>query len=136
MGLKKFFSKYGYFILFLLISTLGYKLIQIFSGSAHVLKFSFEDKIPFIPVFVIPYLLFFPLVLLPFILNWKNKEKFKKISLSFLITVVVLSVVYVVYPTRVPRFNLIPSNIFVPLKSSTGITLPHFKEKCYSKERK
>ena len=48
--------------LVILLSLYFYKLTNKATENIHTLKFSLDDLIPFVPIFVIPYLLYLPFV--------------------------------------------------------------------------
>ena len=65
--------------------------------------------------FVIPYFLFFVVLILPFILTLKNKKKFLATSTSFLSVSVICSLIYAFFQTTIIRPEIISSNIFEKL---------------------
>ncbi|MBU1704688.1 MAG: phosphatase PAP2 family protein [Nanoarchaeota archaeon] len=100
------------FILFILQITVVYKLIQIYFSQGIIFKTVLDDKIPFIPEFVIPYLLFIIVLSLPFILTLKNKKDFLAISRLFLIVSAVCNLTYIFFQTTIIRPEIISSTIF------------------------
>jgi len=101
------------FIIFLLQITLFYKLIQMHIQTGYIFKISFiDDKIPFIPLFVMPYLLYAVVLLLPFILTFRNKKYFFASSAAFLFASLVCNFFFVLFPTMTIRPEIAPSDIF------------------------
>lgn len=100
------------FILFLLQITLFYKLIQIYFPAGYIFKIPFiDDKIPFLSIFVIPYLLYVFVLFFPFVITFKNKKHFLAVSAAFLFASVVCNIIYVLFPTMVIRPEVLPSTM-------------------------
>jgi membrane-associated phospholipid phosphatase len=111
MTWKKYLDKIV-FVVFLLQITLIYKLIQIYVPSGSIFKIPFiDDNIPFISVFVIPYLLYVVVLLLPFVLTFRNKKQFLAVSTAFLFASVMCNIIFVLFPTMVIRPEVLAINI-------------------------
>jgi len=113
--IKNFWKKHKggiIFILFILQITFFYKLIQIYSQNGIFLNTTLDNKIPFLSTFVIFYLLFFVLLFLPFILNFKDKKKFLALSATFFFVSIICNLFYVFFQTTVIRPEIIVSTIF------------------------
>jgi membrane-associated phospholipid phosphatase len=108
---KKYQDKI-YFILFVLQITLIYKLIQIYFTNGHDIKIPLDDKIPFIAPFVAFYMLYAAVLILFFILAYKNKHLFLASSKSFLFAATICSLIYIFFPTAVIRPEILPTTIF------------------------
>ena len=65
-----------------------------------------DAYIPFAPAFIVPYLLFFPLLLVPWFLLWKNYREYKALAIGFILVSVVSAVIFVAYQTTGPRIGL------------------------------
>lgn len=101
------------FILFILQITLFYKLIQIYFPIGHIFKISFIDEnIPFFAPFIIPYFLFPIIMLLPFVLVFKNKKIFIALSLTFLFASALCNIIYILFQTTILRPEILSSTIF------------------------
>jgi membrane-associated phospholipid phosphatase len=112
MTWKKYLDKIV-FVLFILQITIIYKLIQAYFLPGSIFKIGFiDDNIPFISVFVIPYLLYVVVLFLPFFLTFKNKKQFLAVSSAFLFASLVCNIIYVLFPTMVVRPDLLATNIF------------------------
>lgn len=92
------------FLLFLINLALVYKFIQLLFPVGNLLRIqSIDSRIPFLSLFVIPYYLYVPLFLLPFVLYWNNRKIFFELSLTFFVATVIANIIYVIYPTMVLR---------------------------------
>jgi membrane-associated phospholipid phosphatase len=101
------------FVLFFLQVTLFYNLIQTYFPTGHIFKIPLIDEaIPFLSVFVIPYLLFIFVLFLPFAMAFRDKKRFLALSASFLFASVVCNIVYVLFQTTALRPEVLPSTIF------------------------
>lgn len=112
---KKIWKKYNgliVFILFLIQILVLYKLIQAYVPDGVIFKTAWDDKIPFLSGFVIPYFLFFIVLFLPFILACKKKKIFLALSTSYFFVATVCSLVYVFFQTTINRPEIVSSTIF------------------------
>lgn len=101
------------FILFVLQITLFYKLIQIFFSTGRIFSVPFVDEnIPFIALFVIPYLLLIPVMLLPFALVFRNRKKFVALSFTFFFASTLCNIIYMLFQTTIIRPEIIPVSVF------------------------
>ena len=100
---------YKYIILFLLIWTVPYFLSNIinYGRGSYNLALSLDSVIPFIPFFVLFYVLYFPLVLLPFILFYKNLNLLKKIVYSNITIIVISHIFFLIFPASILRPEII-----------------------------
>lgn len=84
--------------------TVMYKLGGILSGKPYTLSLNLDNAIPFVPEFIYAYISFYILILaVPFILYLKNRASFYKYNVSLFITIIISFVIFVVFPTTVPR---------------------------------
>ncbi len=87
-------------------------------GRDHLIDLStpFDKAIPVIPVFVIPYLSFIPIlfVVLPAIL-WRDAKAFERFGLSVFVTQMVLNVLYLLVPGTLTRPDLSGTDPFTTL---------------------
>jgi membrane-associated phospholipid phosphatase len=87
-------------------------------GRSHLIDIStpLDRQIPVVPVFVIPYLSFIPLVFL--VIPWmavKEREVFRSFALSVFISQMILNALYLLVPATVPRQDLNSNDIFSTL---------------------
>jgi len=80
--------------------------------SIHVLKSTFDSKIPFIPQFIYFYVSWYAMLfLIPFLLYKKNFECFEKYIWSSSISIVISFFIYFFYPTSIVRGTITLNNI-------------------------
>jgi len=100
------------FVLFVLQITLFYKLIQLYVPAGQIFKInSIDNIIPLMPIFVIPYVLFIPILFLPFVMSLKDKKLFLAISASFLTASIICNIVYILFQTTIYRPEIPAVNI-------------------------
>ena len=115
-SLKLSFSHWlGIAYLFMAVAT--YELLN-HVGRDHLIDMSLpiDRQIPVLPIFVIPYLSFIPIlfVVVPVIL-WKRSEDCKRFGLVVLVTQMILNVLYLVVPATLVRPELAGSDPFTVL---------------------
>ncbi|MFZ2125322.1 MAG: phosphatase PAP2 family protein [Candidatus Saccharimonadales bacterium] len=91
------------------------ELYFVFNAPADVInnvKIAFDNSIPRLPVFVVPYLLFLPWLWLIVIYAWLKKKSFYQLALSLTIVNLVAYVVYLSFQTIVPRDPVVGNDIF------------------------
>lgn len=113
--MQKRFSGVALFVLFLLQITVFYRLIQVWFPTGVVFKTLLDDGIPFFAPFIIPYLLFFFALFLPFAVSFRNKRTFFALSATFFFTSVVSNIVYILFQTSIARPEIVPQTIFEKL---------------------
>lgn len=105
----------GMFYLVLAITT--YELLN-HLGRVKLIDLStgFDRSLPVVPIFVIPYLSFIPIlfVILPAIL-WRDAIRFKVFGLTVFVTQMVLNVLYLLVPGTLTRPTLNGSDLFTVL---------------------
>ncbi len=102
---------------YLILAVATYEVLN-HIGRDHLIDLStpFDKAIPVIPVFVIPYLSFIPIlfVVLPAIL-WRKPEEFKRFGLTVFVTQMVLNVLYLLVPGTLTRPSLSGTDPFTVL---------------------
>ena len=69
-----------------------------------MLSSKIDDKIPFVPVFIFPYVSwYFVMISLPFILFYNSIQTYALYIMSLLMVLVISGIVYLVYPTTFYR---------------------------------
>ena len=77
-----------------------YYLSKIIVDEYHIIHFGVDDKIPFLPIFIIPYIIWYLYVPLPMIfVFFKYKEAFKKQAIIFFSGAIFCSLFFLVFPT-------------------------------------
>jgi membrane-associated phospholipid phosphatase len=83
---------------------LAYWGTQFIVKKPHMLSSKIDDKIPFIPVFIFPYVSwYFVMISLPFILFYNSIQTYALYIMSLLMVLVISGIVYLVYPTTFYR---------------------------------
>ncbi len=117
MIISSFYKKYEKTILLLLVALLWvlcYFSINKFSEgrTTHILAFDFEESIPFIPFFVIFYIMTYFVVIMPYFVV-KNIKDYRRTVLAYLLLIFISSVVYIMYPVKIIRPEIIKEGIFL-----------------------
>lgn len=112
LGLFEKYKKQIIAIILVLHMTLVYKLIQSYNSYSYTLKTPFDDMIPFMPLFVLPYLLYIAVILAPLIMSWKDNKMFLAVSSSFLFAAVICNILFIVFPTAIHRPEVVAASIF------------------------
>ena len=94
---------------------LGAMTTALYFGTPHVRLFAalvlapagVDAAIPFVPLFVVPYLSFFLLVLLP-LLVISDREELRDVAFGFGMIVVLSSVMFLFWPTAIPYADVHP----------------------------
>lgn len=106
--MKKFFEENKfYFICIMLvfgINAVIYFLIKSFISDFHLIGSSLDDKIPFIPIFIIPYSIWYPFIIISYFFVFKNsKDKFKRLISVTIFALLIAYACFIIYPTMVNR---------------------------------
>jgi len=103
--------------LYLALAVGTYELLN-HIGRDHLIDISLpiDRQIPVLPIFVIPYLSFIPIlfVVVPVIL-WKKPEDFKRFGLVIFVTQMILNILYLVVPATLVRPELAGNDPFTVL---------------------
>ncbi|MFD2114695.1 phosphatase PAP2 family protein [Paenibacillus yanchengensis] len=85
---------------------------QSIQGEPFYNYFWIDTKIPFITWFVIPYVIWMPILYLGFIyIGLKNKPLFWKTIITYNAAVMVCNVIFILFPTYVPRPEIINNDL-------------------------
>lgn len=88
-----------------------YALSGLLNGDLHLIGNSIDDKIPFVIWFIIPYCLWYlMLFIVPYYIYKKDKTKFTKYCISYILITIVANIVFIAYPTTVARPNVTGNN--------------------------
>ena len=80
-----------------------YYLEQHVTKSFHVIYAPFDDKIPFIEYFIVPYYLWFPFVVVPVLyFFFKDKDEFYKTVKFMIIGMTIFLIFSTIYPAEIP----------------------------------
>ncbi len=104
-------------VLYLALAVGTYEVLN-HIGRSHLIDISMplDKQIPVIPIFVIPYLSFLPILflVLPWIL-WKNAIRFKIFGFTVFVAQMILNVLYLLVPATLVRPSLSGSDGFTVL---------------------
>jgi membrane-associated phospholipid phosphatase len=91
-------------VLMLLVSLLYFPINQLLT-SGYNLKTALDTKIPLVPVFAIPYLLFLPFWIIAFLIAaWKmNDRLFHAFMIGSISATVIATLTYILFPTYTDR---------------------------------
>lgn len=91
-----------------------YTLIAQLSGHKAIpVNYWFDDRIPYLSWFVIPYAIWMPLLYIAFIyLGVTNRSLYIKSILTYNIAVLISNLVFILYPTHMPRPDIAGTDIF------------------------
>lgn len=83
-----------------------------YNVNTNIIKFSLDDKIPFVPQFIIPYILYYPLPFFVVLYSFRY-NKVKQTTLAFIFVYLMSYAIFILYPTSVMRPLIITtSDIF------------------------
>ena len=104
-------------ILWLFLASGSYFLInRLPRGELIDMSTEFDRALPTVPIFVVPYLSFLPLVFIAMpLLLWRNERLFKVFTLSVLLAQVVMNVLYLSIPATLVRPELTGGDVFTVL---------------------
>lgn len=114
--MKKLVKKIEIKPLLISIGLVGFQTILFFllrplQGNPNIIGNFIDDKIPFIKYFIIPYYIWYVLILsMPYYYFKKDKNLLSKYLISYVICALVATIIFTVYPTTVVRPNYLPNN--------------------------
>lgn len=130
--MKKFIEENKFYlksiILIFGVNALIYFLLKIFISDYHLISIPLDNKIPFIKEFIYIYMIWYPLLIVSYYIVWKNnKEKYAKLVLVTITSLLILYMFFILYPTKVDRpivdsFNDLTTFItYVTFKADTPV---------------
>jgi hypothetical protein len=114
-------------LLMLSIPIMGalYIIINKFSSSGHDVTIALDNSIPYIKIFIIPYILWYLFIPIVFIILYTyDKKVYYKTMLVYIIGYIISCSIFILYQTTVPRTILTGSDIFTEI-----ISLIRFNDK-------
>ena len=105
-------------ILIIIIFLLSYFSINNFTEgrNTHILAFGFEKNIPFIPFFIIFYVLTYITAAMPYFVV-KDIYDYRRIALAYLSIIFVSSIIYLIYPVETIRPEINGRGLFLGIVS-------------------
>ena len=119
--MKKFFNKIELkpiliTILMILFQTTIFFIAKLFQPSYHIIGNVIDTKIPFNSYFIVFYYMwFFMILLMPYYYYKRDKKLFLQYVLCYLASVLISTIIFIVYPTQVIRPDIKITNIFTLL---------------------
>ncbi len=105
--------KIGLLLLVAFLNSVGYAGAQILRPHGILVMTWIDSLIPFVPIFVVAYALYFPVALLPFVIYWKDYRAYRVMAFSIAAALAIAILVYLVIQTSVIRAQPDPTrNIF------------------------
>lgn len=102
--------------LLIIFQSILYTLSKIFCVTPHLIGNSIDNKIPFVLIFIIPYVFWYlMLFIIPYKMYQKDKTNFYKYIITTILIVIIANIIFVCYPTIVNRPELTGDNILVKL---------------------
>lgn len=100
-------------LLILPIININYILAASMGNSAREIGFFLDGKIPFISLFIIPYIYWYPYILLGLIfILYKSRNKYLRVLLSIYVGMIVCYFFYYFFPVEIRRPYVADTNIF------------------------
>ncbi len=114
MFMKKYIPLIRGFIVYFAIQCIAFFGTKLFQGEPHLIHSILDDKIPYLPIFVVFYCLWFIfLFLVPFLLfKKKDYEKLNHLFWALLISIILSNIFFLIYPSTVIRADIPYNNIF------------------------
>ena len=86
------------------------KLLQ---GDLNLVGNVIDTKIPFVPAFFIPYCIWYLMIfIIPYYLYCKDKDKFIKYTMAYILCSMIGNIVFISYPSTVARPTVTGTDIF------------------------
>ena len=91
--------------LFLLQLLVVYGLIQVFISGGLVPQTQWDKIIPLVPAFIIPYVLYYPLLVVPFWVTYKqdSNEGLFAVATTFFLAATICNLIFIIFPTTINR---------------------------------
>lgn len=116
--MKKIFNKLDSKPLLLSVFLIAYQsvlflIVKVFQNNYHLLSSPLDQKIPFVNYFILIYCFWYFLIFyLPYFFYKKDKDIFYKYITSYVLSTIISSIIFIIYPTEVIRPTLDNTNIF------------------------
>jgi len=89
-----------------------YPAIQDVAPQGFDLTTPIDVMIPYVSYFVIPYILYFPFIILPFLLLWKRSNDYKNLALTYITVLIISQLIFLSFQTTMTRADVQPADIF------------------------
>ena len=115
--MKKLFNKNEKKPVLISISLIAFQsitflFVKLFQSNLHMIGNYIDDKIPFINWFIIPYYIWYLLIFyLPYYFYKKDKNSLAKYLSCYVLSIIISSIIFIIYPTIVTRPTVDSNNI-------------------------
>jgi len=116
LSLYKRYEKELLLFLVVIVWALCYFSINNFSEGreTHILALGFEKNIPFIPAFIVFYVLAYIVVIIPYFII-RDKKDYRKAVLAYLFVIFFSSIIYLIYPVKTIRPDIEGNGFFLSI---------------------
>lgn len=95
------------------IQSILYFISKLLQGDLNLVGNVIDTKIPFVPAFFIPYCIWYLMIfIIPYYLYCKDKDKFIKYTMAYILCSMIGNVVFISYPSTVARPTVTGTDIF------------------------
>lgn len=95
------------------IQSILYFISKLLQGDLNLVGNVIDTKIPFLPVFFIPYCIWYLMIfIIPYYLYCKDKDKFIKYTMAYILCSMIGNIVFISYPSTVARPTVTGTDIF------------------------
>lgn len=95
------------------IQSILYFISKLLQGDLNLVGNVIDTKIPFVPAFFIPYCIWFLMIfIIPYYLYCKDKDKFIKYTMAYILCSMIGNIVFISYPSTVARPTVTGNDIF------------------------
>ena len=106
--MKKFIKENSFYlktsILIFVSNAIIYFGIKLFINNYNLVNIPLDDKIPFIKEFIYIYMIWYPFLIFNYYIIYKtNKEKYIKLVLATITSLIMLYIFFILYPSKVIR---------------------------------
>lgn len=99
-------------IILVLFQSIIYFLTKLVQGKPTLLNSIIDNKIPYISWFVYFYIIWYlMLFVIPFVIYLKNKDEFYKYVTTYIISILISGVIFIIFPTTINRANITGTGI-------------------------
>jgi membrane-associated phospholipid phosphatase len=93
-------NKIALLLIAVLLNSFGYIAAQMIRPSGIIVTNQIDNMIPYVSQFVLAYMLYLPVVLVSYILLWKNYKEFRVMALCIIATMLISIIIYIVFQTE------------------------------------
>lgn len=95
------------------IQSILYFISKLLQGDLNLVGNVIDTKIPFVPAFFIPYCIWYLMIfIIPYYLYCKDKDKFIKYTMAYILCSMIGNIVFISYPSTVTRPTVTGTDIF------------------------